>query len=33
VHEPTTVEVRLKQRGEPPLEHPRNLEWKGKMCH
>jgi len=32
VHEPQNVEVRIKQRGVPPSEHPAVLEWKGKTC-
>lgn len=32
VHEPQNVEVRVKERGVPPAEHPGVLEWKGKTC-
>ena len=32
VHELQNVEVRVKERGVPPTEHPRALEGKGKIC-
>jgi len=32
VHEPQTVEVRVKQRGVPPVDPPNVVDWKGKTC-
>jgi hypothetical protein len=31
-HDPFSIKILLKERGVPPIEHPRDFEWKGKTC-